>query len=38
MYTFKDQVIDAIGGVLMVVGFIMLWCAGAMADLAIVGF
>ena len=38
VYSDKDMVMDAIGGVMMGAAFILLWCAGAVADLAIVGF
>jgi len=38
MYSNKDMVMDAIGGVMMGAAFILLWCAGAIADLATVGF
>ena len=38
MYTIKDQVIDALAGVVIAGLFLALWCAGAVADLAIVGF
>ena len=38
MYTNKDMVMDAIGGVVVGAAFILLWCAGAMMDLATVGF
>jgi len=38
VYSDKDMVMDAIGGVMMGAAFILLWCAGAVADLATVGF
>ncbi len=38
MYTIKDQVIDALAGVLVAGLFLALWCAAAVADLATVGF
>ena len=38
VYSNKDMVMDAIGGVVMGAAFILLWCAGAIADLATVGF
>ncbi len=38
MYTFKDQLIDALAGVMWGAIFLALWCAGAVADLATVGF
>ncbi len=38
MYTIKDQVIDALAGVVIAGLFLVMWCAGAIADLAIVGF
>jgi len=38
VYSDKDMVMDAIGGVMMGAAFILLWCAGAIADLATVGF
>jgi len=38
MYSFKDQVIDALAGIVWGAIFLALWCAGAAADLAIVGF
>tara|TARA_Y100000593_G_C4302838_1_gene334264 strand:+ start:2082 stop:2198 length:117 start_codon:yes stop_codon:yes gene_type:complete len=37
MYSFKDQVADAVAGVVWAAIFLVLWCAGAVADLAIVG-
>ena len=38
MYTFKDQVIDALAGVFVGVCFLALWIVAARADLAFVGF
>ena len=38
MYTFKDQVADAIGAVAIGGAFLWLWTVAARADLAIVGF
>ena len=37
MYTFKDKVIDAVTAVIGVAGFIVLYIAASLADLAIVG-
>ena len=37
MYTFKDQVLDAIAGVVVAAMFLALWCVAAAADLAIIG-
>ncbi len=38
MYTFKDQVIDALAGVFVGVCFLTLWIVAAHADLATTGF
>ena len=38
VYSKKDQVMDALGGVAIGVAFIILWIAAAKADLATVGF
>ena len=37
MYSFKDKVVDAIACVVWVGMFLVMWCAAAVADLAIVG-
>ena len=38
MYTFKDQVIDAVAGAALFGGFLWLYAVASRADLAIVGF
>ena len=38
VYSNKDMWMDALGGVLMGMAFLMMWCAGAIMDLATVGF
>ena len=38
VYSNKDMVMDALGGVAMGAAFLVLWCLGAMMDLATVGF
>ncbi len=38
MYSKKDMVMDVVGGALLSVAFILLWCAGAIMDLTTVGF
>ena len=38
MYTFKDQVADACGGIALGAAFIWLYAVASRADLAIVGF
>ena len=38
MYTFKDQVADAIGAVIVGGAFIWMWAVAARADLATTGF
>ena len=38
MYTFKDQVIDALAGLVVFGGFLWLYAVASRADLAIVGF
>ena len=37
MYTFKDKVVDAVACVVWAGIFLALWCAGAIADLTIIG-
>ena len=38
MYTIKDQVADACGGIAIGAAFLWLWIVASRADLAIVGF
>ena len=38
VYSNKDMVMDALGGVMMGAAFIVMWIVGAYADLATVGF
>lgn len=38
MYSTKDKIIDAVAGTVLFIGFVVLWCAAAIADLATVGF
>lgn len=37
-YTNKDKVLDALVGSVLVVAFVLLWCAGSLIDLALVGY
>ena len=38
MYTNQDKLKDAVAGTVLVAGFILLWSAAAIVDLATVGY